>query len=110
MPRLLREAHALVHLAEEEGSPVTPLEAARLGLHLILEDLPAFREAFPPDGPVQPHWLPKNPDPGAIAEALAASAEQPPAAPCAVPGYTWQACAQAHWDAWQDWISQPPLA
>ncbi len=108
MPQHLLRAHTLVHLADDEGSPVTPLEAARLGLHLVLEELPAFREAFPPEGPVQPTWLRRDPDPETIADALAKSAARPPRQPQEWPGDTWEACAQAHWEAWQGWAGRSP--
>ena len=103
MPRRMAESKTLVHLAEDEGSPVTPLEAARMGLHVVLESIPAFQEAFPPEGPVEPLWLPRNPTPEDIADALAICDQRTPPRALDLPGFTWGDCAQAHVDAWRAW-------
>ena len=110
MPERVLRAHALLHLARDEGSPVTPLEADRMGLHLVLERLPAFEEVWGPNGaasggaPVQ--WLAPEPPPAAIAaglhavEALPTRAVPEPSAALAA-RFTWEACARAHLAAWQ---------
>lgn len=46
MPQVVAGSDVLVHLAEEEGSPVTPLEAFSLGLGVVASRLPAFEEAL----------------------------------------------------------------
>ena len=46
MPRLVAESSVLVHLAREEDTPVTPLEACAMGLAVLADPLPAFQEAL----------------------------------------------------------------
>ena len=46
MPRTVAESSVLVHLAREEGTPVTPLEACAMGLAVLAAPLPAFEEAL----------------------------------------------------------------
>ncbi|MFT5050118.1 MAG: glycosyltransferase involved in cell wall biosynthesis [Chlamydiales bacterium] len=46
MPGLMARASLLVHLAREEGSPVTPLEAFAAGVPVVASRLPAFEEAL----------------------------------------------------------------
>jgi glycosyltransferase involved in cell wall biosynthesis len=46
MPRLVAESSVLVHLAREESTPVTPLEACAMGLAVLADPLPAFQEAL----------------------------------------------------------------
>lgn len=46
LPRLVARASTLVHLAREELTPVTPLEACALGLSIVASRLPAFEEAL----------------------------------------------------------------
>lgn len=46
MPRLVAESSVLVHLARDEGTPVTPLEACAMGLAVLADPLPAFVEAL----------------------------------------------------------------
>lgn len=46
MPAAVAASDVLVHLAEEEGSPVTPLEAFSLGLGVVASRLPSFEEAL----------------------------------------------------------------
>jgi len=67
MPRTVAGASVLLHLADDEGSPVTPLEAFRFGRAVVASDLPAFREALGDEG----RYVPKGADPRAVADALA---------------------------------------
>ncbi|MEZ6013910.1 MAG: glycosyltransferase [Planctomycetota bacterium] len=98
MPALVAGATALVHLADEEGSAVTPLEACRFGLAIVASDLPAFRAALGSAA----HWAPTPEDVHGLTQALAAALEAGAdeggramrrriAAP-----YTWDASAEAH--------------
>jgi len=95
-------ATALVHLAEDEGSAVTPLEAARLGLAVVASDLPAFRAVFggalsyvsPGDSPQQVA--------DQLARALLEGADEAQRARQRqrAATYTWDASAGAHLAAW----------
>jgi glycosyltransferase involved in cell wall biosynthesis len=69
MPALVASSSVLLHLAQDEGSPVTPLEAYALGLEVVAEGLPAFHEAL--EGAFTP--LPRAPSARAVADALAAA-------------------------------------
>ena len=60
MPALVASSTVLLHLAEEEGSPVTALEACAAGLAVVASPLPAFHEVlgenalwFPPGASAQ---------------------------------------------------------
>lgn len=46
MPALVAGSAALVHLAQDEGTAVTPLEACAMGLAVVANRLPAFEEAL----------------------------------------------------------------
>lgn len=46
MPALVASAAVLVHLADDEGTAVTPLEAFALGVPVVATRLPAFEEAL----------------------------------------------------------------
>lgn len=46
MPALVAGSSCLVHLAEDEGTAVTPLEAFAMGLDVVASRLPAFAEAL----------------------------------------------------------------
>jgi glycosyltransferase involved in cell wall biosynthesis len=46
MPELVAGSALLLHLAGDEGTPVTPLEAFAMGLDVVADPLPAFREAL----------------------------------------------------------------
>ncbi len=102
MPSCVAGATALLHLAEDEASPVTPLEATRMGLPVVASPLPAFEEVLGSSAQYVRHD-----DPAGIADALAvalqAGASQPKrkalqeiAAP-----FTWGASAAAHCDGWK---------
>ncbi|HPF15416.1 MAG TPA: hypothetical protein PLJ12_14225, partial [Planctomycetota bacterium] len=101
LPSWVAASHGLLHLAVDEGSPVTPLEAVRLGVHPVLESLPAFREAFAQLPGAAPIWLERDPQPEAIAAALFALEARPRAEPLACPEFTWEASARAHAAAWK---------
>lgn len=92
-------ASALLHLADDEATPVTPLEALRAGLPVVANRLPAFEQALGDTA----CWVEAT-DPGEIAEALRAAlanrakidARIERAAP-----YTWDASARAHLRVWE---------
>lgn len=75
LPRLVAGAAALVHLAEDEGTPVTPLEALRLGTAVVASPLPAFREALGEASADDVLWLstPGNGPQSDAADGLAAA-------------------------------------
>ncbi len=100
MPQLVAQSHGLLHLSLDEGSPVTPLEAIRMGVHPVLERLPAFLEAIGAL-PCDPIWLDRDPEVEAITEALARLQARPSAEPLEFPEFTWEACARDHMQAWK---------
>lgn len=101
MPRCVGGSAVLLHLAADEATPVTPLEALRMGLPVVASPLPAFREALGDAG----RWVDGG-DAAAVGLALAGALEagddsttrsalRDRAAP-----YTWRASAEAHARAW----------
>ncbi len=108
MPGCVAGSTVLLHLAEDEASPVTPLEAARMGLPLVASALPAFREVFGEKG----LWVEAR-DPATVADALevaliAGSDKQERQARTALAApFTWEAAARAHGDAWKRMLSGP---
>ena len=102
MPACVGGAQVLLHLTDDEATPVTPLEAGRHGLGVVATPTPAFKEALGTSARfVDPG------DPAGVAAALAEvldQAEDPSeregwirkASP-----YTWRACALAHLAAWK---------
>lgn len=102
MPECVAGSTALLHLAEDEASPVTPLEATRMGLPVVASPLPAFQEALGKHA----QFIPTD-DPAEIADALEAALQTGSSAPerkalqeIAAP-FTWQASASAHCDGWK---------
>lgn len=105
LPALVGGAACLVHLAEEELTPVTPLEALALGVPVVVSDLPAFREALGEEAwyvttpPSRRHRLAL---PDQLAEAVASAGD--PAARArrrALAGaFTWNRCALQTVQAW----------
>ena len=107
MPRLVAESQALIHLSQDEGSPVTPLEAMAMGLHPILEKLPAFEEALGPRVPPS-QWLKRDPEPEALARALSQVEKLEPGDRQPLAQHTWRECAQAHLQAWNTLLALEP--
>jgi len=103
MPALVGGAAALVHLALGEGSAVTPLEACRMGAAVVVSDLPTFRAALG----VVPQYVADGTSDRGLAEHLAVGLADgvDPASRAArrhaVAGFTWEASARAHIDAWR---------
>ena len=99
MARCVSGATALLHLADDEATPVTPLEALRAGLPVVASRLPAFEEALGPHAT----WVDAA-EPGEIAEALRAAIPMrdqiSERIACAAP-YTWEAAARAHLRVWE---------
>lgn len=102
MPACVAGAQVLLHLTEDEATPVTPLEAGRHGLGVVASPTPAFREALGSAA----RFVDAD-DPAGVAAALEDVLEQAEdprlregwirnAAP-----FTWQACAVAHVAAWK---------
>ena len=72
MPELMARSSVLVHLSDDELTPVTPLEAFAFGRPVVASTLPAFEEAL--DGEarlVETEAVVGNPS--ALADALAAA-------------------------------------
>ncbi len=100
MPSLVAGSAVLLHLAQDEGSPVTPLEACAMGLAIAAERLPAFEEALGDLG----SWMPRDPNAAQVADALAAAlglTHERSARIALAQGYTWTRCAQQHFALWE---------
>lgn len=69
MPRIVAGATLLVHLADDEGTAVTPLEACALGPAIVASRLPAFEEALGEEADYV-DTLEAIRDPGVLARAL----------------------------------------
>lgn len=101
MPRCVAGSSVLLHFADDEVSPVTPLEALRFGLPVVASALPAFEEVL--GGGLH---ATQSDDPrhaaGALREALERSANPDERAACReiAQRFTWRACAEAHQRAW----------
>ncbi len=108
LPGALATADVLLHLAEAESSPVTPLEALAAGAAVVAERLPAFEEAL------GSHALWTDPDPAEIATrleaALSTSREQEArtARRAHAATFTWDRCAQATLAAWRSALAAGP--
>ena len=127
MPQLVANATVLVHLATDEGSPVTPLEACRLGPALVLSDLPALREALCEAAGAAlndvARWVPRRAEGDgpltdlsaqALADQLAAGLADG-ADPVALARrrqiaapFTWDACAAVHIQTWERILGASP--
>ena len=102
MPSCVAGSIALLHLAEDEASPVTPLEATRMGLPVVASPLPAFQEVLGSRAQFV-RWD----DPAEVADALAAAlrtgsnpVEREALQGLAAP-FTWRASASVHCAGWQ---------
>lgn len=102
MPACVAGASVLLHLTEDEATPVTPLEAGRHGLGVVASPTASFREALGATA-----RFVDGDDPAGVAVALEEVLEQAQdpalrqswiknAAP-----FTWRACAVAHLTAWK---------
>lgn len=103
LPRSVARASLLVHLAADELSAVTPLEACACGLPVVVSDLPAFAEALGAEGRRVPVGLD---DVDVLADAMAAAvAERGDASAVArrqalAARWSWDAAARATSRAW----------
>ncbi len=103
MPSTVGEAAVLLHLADDEGTAVTPLEACALGTAVAAERLPAFEEVLPPDT----QWIERDPSSESIATALAAALglgldpERRATRARNAERHTWDACAAATIPVWR---------
>ncbi|MEM9800617.1 MAG: glycosyltransferase [Planctomycetota bacterium] len=108
MPGCVAGACVLLHLAEDEATPVTPLEAARFGLPVVASPLPAFREALGDELRTV-----DGDDPAALgaalADALEASEDADVRARMKELGLTmtWRGSAAAHVAAWEATLGSP---
>ena len=103
LPALMARASVLVHLSDDEHTPVTPLEACASGTAVVASSLPAFAEAL---GDVA-ELVPADTDADQLCEALERGLESAWA-----PGprgrrlelaraYTWEGCARATQTVWK---------
>lgn len=103
MPRRVAAASVLVHLNDDEHTPVTPLEACAAGAAVVASTLPAFGEALGDEATL----LPATVDTDALADALAAaleSAEDPQARArrmALASSFTWDQCARETQTTWK---------
>lgn len=107
MPNCVAGSTALLHLAEDEASPVTPLEATRMGLPVVASPLPAFAEVL------QAHaQFVRWDDPSEIADALelalrtGSSTTEREALKDVAESFTWAASAAAHCDGWKQMLQK----
>ena len=113
LPELVAGCTTLVHLAEEEGSPVTPLEAFSLGLDVVAARVPAFVEVLGSEA-LYVDLAEVLEDPAVLAERLAESAgraaraEGRAARRALAAGHTWERNAQATLAIWQDVAAPTP--
>ena len=102
MPHLVAGAAALVHLAFEEGTPVTPLEAFAAGLPVVASPLPAFEEALGELG----RFVADDEDPNDLSAALEEALEPRETAAAdrrraLASNFTWDENARATLDVWR---------
>lgn len=108
MPDCVAGATVLLHLAEDEASPVTPLEASRMGLPVVASRLPAFEEVFGD----RAHYVDAA-DTAGIADALELGLVEGLNSSLRLErkawakAFTWEAVAQAHVDAWKRMLGTP---
>lgn len=110
MPSCVAGASVLLHLTEDEASPVTPLEALRMGVPVVASRIPAFEEAVG-DGASFVEQDDAEGTAKALERALIdsqSSASRQALREIAAP-FTWRASAEAHLAAWQTMLSSPPL-
>lgn len=106
LPGLVARAAVLVHLCDEQLTPVTPLEAFSFGTPVVASRLPAFEEALAGEAAlVADEELAGGPQAlaDALARAIAGSAEEAGARrrlAVAAP-FSWRACARATAAAWR---------
>lgn len=106
MPELAGASSALVHLADDEGSPVTPLEAFGLGVAVVASRIPAFVEVLGGEAETVDTGAVVA-DPALLAEALARALEHPDrpereAARRAIAArFPWEASARKTVEVWQ---------
>lgn len=104
--RVVGSASLLVHLSDDEGTPVTPLEALALDVPVVASRLPSFEEALGGAAQlVDTDRLVREPAHLAaiVAQGLwnAADAAASARRAVAVREFTWQRCAEAHAAAWR---------
>lgn len=104
LPARVAGASVLVHLEDDPGTPVTPLEAMALGVPVVATRAPAFVEALGDaarfvDAAEVARDVPGLAD--AIEGALAASPEHVARGRAAAARYTWRANAEATVEAWR---------
>ncbi len=106
LPRIVGAASVLVHLSDDEGTAVTPLEAFALGVAVVASPLPAFQESL---GGLAT-WIENETavrEPARLADALElglASAAEPAhrdACELHARNFPWRACAQATVEVWR---------
>ena len=103
MPGLVAQSKVLLHLAQDEGSAVTPLEACAMGLAIAAERLPAFEEVLGSEAA----WIDRAAGPEQVADALAQALGPAQAAARNLArkriaeAHSWSLCAQQHIRIWE---------
>ena len=107
MPELMARSSMLVHLSDDELTPVTPLEAFSFGRPVVASALPAFEEAL--DG--EAHLVETATvvgDPSALADVLAAALldqDREVERRAVAERYSWAAAARATVIGWRAVLS-----
>ncbi len=102
LPHTVGSASVLVHLAEDEGTAVTPLEAFAMGLAVVASPLPALEESL---GDLAT-WIARSDavrDPALLADsiALALASGGRDARERHARRFTWRACAEETAEVWR---------
>lgn len=112
MPLLVARASALVHLSDDEGTPVTPLEGFAVGAAVVASRLPAFEEALGELGEfVDNAEIVRSPD--RLAEALSRAIEsgandaERSARMQHARAFTWERNARETVEVWRKVIARP---
>lgn len=113
LPERVARASVLVHLAADEGTPVTPLEALALGVPVVASRLPAFVEALG-DAAVLVDDSACVREPDYLAEILITALDERNDGQKAARrelvarAFTWERCAEATREAWRK-LGQAPV-
>lgn len=106
LPLLVAGSSLLVHLTDDEGTAVTPLEAFAMGTAVLASRIPAFEEALA-DAATLVDTAAVADEPRALADAIAAALQDDQGLACSqrrravAAAFTWQRNARATLAAWQ---------
>jgi len=106
LPRRVASASVLVHLSEDEGTAVTPLEALALGVPVVASRIPAFEEALG-DAAILVDDAQSTREPEVLADAIGRAIEAGRDAHAAARNtlvareFTWERCARETLAVWR---------